>query len=120
MTGRLPDDVADVLAALLDASDPAHAALLRQVPHLSVSARCGCGCGTAYFALDTDAADPAPTGPGTVVAAEAALVTAAGEYPGEVLVFARDGHLAWLEVCSWSDDTEVTLAAARDWLRPRP
>ncbi|MEU2564684.1 hypothetical protein ABZ626_35930 [Streptomyces longispororuber] len=50
------------------------------------------------------------------MAAEAQLVTEAGECPGEVLVFTQGGYLSWLEVCSWSDD-EVTLAAARDWLQ---
>ncbi|MER5475029.1 hypothetical protein ABZX90_25960 [Streptomyces sp. NPDC002935] len=119
MTENLPADVADVLAAVLNADSPVHAALRRQVPHLSVRARCSCECGTAYFELDTSEVEPAPTGPGTVVAAEAQLVTAAGEYPGEVLVFTQAGYLSWLEVCSWSDDIEVTLAAARHWLQPR-
>ncbi len=61
----------------------------------------------------------APTAPGTVVAAEAQLVTEAGECPGEVLVFTQNGYLSWLEVCSWSDDIEVTLVAALRWLRTR-
>ncbi|WP_405715662.1 hypothetical protein OG264_38305 [Streptomyces xanthophaeus] len=59
----------------------------------------------------------APTGPGTVVAAEAQLVTGAGECPGEVPVFTQGGYMSWLEVCSWSDDIEVTLAGARHWLQ---
>ena len=120
MTERLPADVAEVLAAVLGTEDPVHVALRRQVPHLSVRARCACGCGTAYFALDTGDAEPAPTGPSTVVAAEAQLVTEAGACPGEVLVFTEAGYLSWLEVCSWSDDIEVTMDAARHWLRPRP
>jgi hypothetical protein len=114
----LPSDIADVLAAVLNSDSPVHAALRRQVPHLSVRSRCTCGCGTAYFALDTSEVEPAPTGPRTVVAAEAQLVTETGECPGEVLVFAQGGYLSWLEVCSWSDDIEVTLAAARHWLQP--
>ncbi|GAA3047849.1 hypothetical protein GCM10017562_07370 [Streptomyces roseofulvus] len=119
MPEPLPADVADVLAELLDPADPVHAVLLRQVPHLRVTGRCGCGCGTADFVLDTGEVEPAPTGdgPGTVVAAEAPLLTETGECPGEVLVFTQGGYLSWLEVCSWSDDIEVTLAAARDWLR---
>ncbi|MET9536943.1 hypothetical protein ABZY16_05480 [Streptomyces sp. NPDC006553] len=119
MNESLPADVADTLATVLDADNPVHVALRRQVPHLSVRARCTCGCGTAYFELDTSKVDPAPTGPSTVVAAEAHLVTEAGEYPGEVLVFTQGGYLSWLEVCSWSDDIEVTLAAARHWLQTR-
>ncbi|WP_371798038.1 hypothetical protein OHB02_28350 [Streptomyces albidoflavus] len=114
-----PADVADVLAAVLNTDHPVHVALRRQVPHLSVRARCTCGCGTAYFDLDTSDVEPAPTSPSTVVAAEAQLVTEAGECPGEVLVSTQDGYLAWLEVCSWSDDIEVTLAAARHWLQTR-
>ncbi|MET9904795.1 hypothetical protein [Streptomyces sp. NPDC006446] len=119
MTESLPADVADVLAAVLSADTPVHAALRRQIPRLSVRARCTCGCGTAHFELETCGVEPAPTGPGTVVAAEAQLVTAAGERPGEVLVFTEGGYLSWLEVCSWSDDIEVTLATARRWLQPR-
>ncbi|WP_426405199.1 hypothetical protein ACN9M0_38795 [Streptomyces sp. R-07] len=120
MTESLPADVADVLAAVLNTDSPAHVALRKQVPYLSVRGRCTCGCGTAYFELDTSKAEPAPTGPSTVVAAEAQLVTEAGERPGEVLVFTQGGYLSWLEVCSWSDDVEVTLAAARRWLQTRP
>ncbi|MEU0275671.1 hypothetical protein [Streptomyces sp. NPDC006307] len=119
MTGSLPADVADVLELVLDGDDPVHVALRRQVPHLGVRTRCTCGCGTAFFTLDADAVEPAPTGPGTVVAVEAQLVTEAGEWPGEVLVFTQGGYLSWLEVCSWSDDIEVTLSAARRWLRSR-
>lgn len=119
MTERLPADVADVLAAVLSTDDPVHVALRGQVPHLSVRERCTCGCGTAYFELDTSEAEPAPTDPSTVVAADAQLVTEAGECPGEVLVFTQGGYLSWLEVCSWSDDVEVTLAAARRWLQTR-
>ncbi|MEU6878895.1 hypothetical protein [Streptomyces sp. NPDC046712] len=79
MTESMPADVADVLAAVLNKDDPVHVALRRQVPHLSVRGRCTCGCGTAYFELDTSRAEPAPTGPSTVVAAEVQLVTEAGE-----------------------------------------
>ncbi|MEV4940613.1 hypothetical protein [Streptomyces zaomyceticus] len=119
MTESLPADVANVLAAVLTMDNPIHVALRRQVPHLSVRGRCTCGCGTAYFELDTSKVGPAPTGPSTVVAAEAQLVTEAGECPGKVLVFTQGGYLSWLEVCSWSDDIEVTLAAARRWLQTR-
>ncbi|MFI9772581.1 hypothetical protein ACIHJG_37925 [Streptomyces sp. NPDC052415] len=117
MIERLPADVAEALAAVLNADNPVHAALRKQIPHLSVRARCTCGCGTTYFDLDTSEAEPAPTGPGTVVAAEAQLVTEAGDCPGEVLLFTQDGYLSWLEVCSWSDDIHLTLAAARRWLQ---
>ncbi|AWW42965.1 hypothetical protein [Streptomyces cadmiisoli] len=119
MNESLPDDVADVLAAVLNGDTAVRIALRSQVPHLSVRARCTCGCGTAYFELDASKVDPAPTGPGTVVAAEVQLVTEAGECPGEVLVFTQGGYLSWLEVCSWSDDIAVSLAAARHWLQTR-
>ncbi|MGG2463869.1 hypothetical protein ACO0M4_29450 [Streptomyces sp. RGM 3693] len=118
MTDALPADVAEVLGALLGGDDPVHAALRDQVPHLRVYKRCTCGCGTAYFALDIAAVQPAPSGPGTKVVAEAPLYTETGECPGEVLIFAQAGYLSWLEVCSWSDDVEVTLAMAQQGLRP--
>ncbi|MEU6459731.1 hypothetical protein [Streptomyces sp. NPDC047065] len=118
MTGSLPDDVANVLDLVLHPDKPVHVALRRQVPHLRVLSHCKCGCGTAYFELDTDELEPARTGPGTVVAADVQLHTETGECPGEVLVFAQGGYLSWLEVCSWSDDIEVNLAAARRWLQP--
>ncbi|MFG2313226.1 hypothetical protein ACGFS9_31900 [Streptomyces sp. NPDC048566] len=113
MTDGLPEDVADVLDLVLNPDEPIHVALRRQVPQLRVQSRCQCGCGTAYFDLDADAVEPAPTRPGTVVAADVQLFTETGECPGEALVFAQGGYLSWLEVCSRSDDFEVTLAAAR-------
>jgi len=113
----LPADVASVLDALLDEADPAHALLRRQIPHLRVSGRCTCGCGTAYFELDTAAVESAPSGPGTVVAAEFQIYLVDGECPGEVLVFAENGYLSWLEVCSWSDTVDVTLATVQQSLR---
>ncbi|RST22369.1 hypothetical protein EF908_16885 [Streptomyces sp. WAC04770] len=118
MTDSLPEDVVDVLDHVLNSDEPAHGALRRQVPQLRVQSRCKCGCGTTYFGLDADAVEPAPTGPGIVVAADAQLFTETGECPGEVLVFAQGGYLSWLEVCSWSDDIEVNLVAARRWLQP--
>ncbi|MFB8044964.1 hypothetical protein ACFC8F_27165 [Streptomyces hydrogenans] len=111
MIERLPADVSEVLALVLDQDDPVHAALRAQVPHLRVTGRCGCGCGTADLALDTRSVEPAPVGVGRFVAAEAVLTTETGECPGKVLVFTEDGYLSWLEVCSWSDDIEVDLAA---------
>lgn len=118
MTMSLPDDVSDVLELILSADEPVHVALQRQVSHLSVQSRCACGCGTAYFELDTSEVEPAPTGAGTVAAADAQLYTETGDCPGEVLVFAQGGYLSWLEVCSWSDEIEVNLTAARRWLQP--
>ncbi|MEU9093544.1 hypothetical protein ACIOEW_30290 [Streptomyces sp. NPDC087901] len=117
MLESLPADVAFVLDALLDEADPAHAVLRRQIPHLRVSGRCTCGCGTAYFELDTTSVESAPSGPGTVVAAEARIYLTDGDCPGEVLVFAENGYLSWLEVCSWSDTVDVTLAIAQQSLR---
>ncbi|MFJ1754969.1 hypothetical protein [Kitasatospora sp. NPDC088134] len=132
MSESLPDDVADVLGVLLDGDGDGaregagegdgggggggsvRRALRAQVPQLRVRRRCGCGCGSAYFEqLDPAAVRPAACGPGTVVVAEALIRTEDGDCPGEVLVFAQGGYLSWLEVCSWSDTTEVTLALAR-------
>ncbi|MFB7673054.1 hypothetical protein ACFC26_16760 [Kitasatospora purpeofusca] len=115
MTGDLPSDVADVLGVLLDGDDPVHVALRAQIPHLRVSERCTCGCGTAYFDLDTTAVQPAPATP-SILIADAQICLENGDRPGEVLVFAQGGYLSWLEVCSWSDTTEVTLALAQRML----
>ncbi|KJY41382.1 hypothetical protein VR41_12875 [Streptomyces sp. NRRL B-1568] len=116
MSGALPADVAEVLGVLLGGEDPVHAALRAQMPHLRLAGRCTCECGTAYFDLDTTAVSPAQSGPGTMVAAEAQILTDNGDCPGEVLVFAQAGYLSWLEVCSWSDDIKVTLALAQQTL----
>jgi hypothetical protein len=113
----LPADVAFVLDAVLDETDPAHAVLRRQVPHLRVSGHCTCGCGTAYFELDTASVESAPSRPGTVVAAETQIYLEDGDCAGEVLVFAENGYLSWLEVCSWSDTVDVTLDTAQQSLR---
>ena len=117
MSRPLPAEVTETLDAMLDPADPVHRALRDQIPHLDVQGRCTCGCGTTYFAIDTDAVTPAPTGPNIVVAAGALLVTETGDCPGEILVFARNGFLSWLEVCSWADERDPTLADARRWLR---
>ena len=39
-------------------------------------------------------------------------MTEAGENPGEILVFTQNGYLSWLEVCSWTDERDLTLADA--------
>lgn len=117
MSQPLPAEVTEALDALLNANDPVHRALRAQIPHLGVRERCTCGCGTTYFEIDAGAVAPASTGPGTRVAAEAQAVTEAGEHVGEILVFAENGHLSWLEVCSWTDERDLTLADATRWLR---
>ncbi|MET9959494.1 hypothetical protein ABZ128_10500 [Streptomyces sp. NPDC006326] len=116
MTLGLPSDVADALDVLLGTEDATHLALRRQVPHLRMAGRCSCGCGTTDFDLDTDTVTAAPLPAGTVVAAEVQLYDTAEHCIGEVLAFARNGYLSWLEVCSWSDGP-VTLADALRMLR---
>lgn len=116
MTLGLPSDVADALGFLLGTEDETHQALRQQVPYLRVAGRCTCGCGTTYFDLDADAVTAAPSPAGTVVAAEAQLYDAEEHCIGEVLAFARNGYLSWLEVCSMSDST-VTLTHALQMLR---
>ncbi|MFI8106758.1 hypothetical protein [Streptomyces sp. NPDC086023] len=118
MPEPLPDDIAELLDILLNLDDPVQATLRTHVPHMRVENRCTCGCGTAYFALDTGLVSPADSGPGRVVAAERLIVTDDGDCRGEVLVFAEDGYLSWLEVCDWSDGAEVTLTLALQTLRP--
>ncbi|MFF9430746.1 hypothetical protein [Streptomyces sp. NPDC014746] len=117
MTPELPSDVADALGLLLGTGDATHQALRRQVPHLRISARCTCGCGTTYFGLDADAVPAAPSPAGTVVVAQAQLFDAEEDWIGEVLAFARNGYLTWLEICSITD-SPLTLTDALRMLRP--
>ncbi|MFJ6618328.1 hypothetical protein ACIQOW_12245 [Kitasatospora sp. NPDC091335] len=99
---QLPADVTRVLDALLPEGHPLRA----QVPRLRIECRCACGC-TAYF-----------TGPGTVTRAEVVAGAVIG-CDGEVLLFAEDGRLSWLEVCSWTDP-KLTLAEAARHLLGEP
>ncbi|MGW4392502.1 hypothetical protein [Streptomyces sp. NPDC004685] len=120
MSESLSDDVADVLEVVLNTDEPVHVALRRQVPHLRVKSRCRCGCGTAYFELNTSDVEPASTGSGTVVAADAQLYTEAGDCPGEVLVFIQGGYLSWLEVSSSSPKGQFFTGIWRSRCRSRP
>ncbi|WP_030061567.1 MULTISPECIES: hypothetical protein [Streptomyces] len=99
---RLPADVAHTLDALLPEGHPLRA----QVPLLRIESRCACGC-TAHF-----------TGPGNPARSEIVAEAALGD-DGEVLLFAEDGRLSWLEVCSWTDP-KLTLADADRFLRGEP
>ncbi|MEV7183789.1 hypothetical protein [Kitasatospora sp. NPDC093102] len=99
----LPTDVARVLDVLLPEGHPLRA----QVPHLRVESRCRCGCSTALFAGVEDGAR-------SEVVAEAAIGS-----DGEVILFAEDGRLSWLEVCSWTDP-KLTLVDAARFLRGEP
>ncbi|MGQ4270652.1 hypothetical protein [Nocardiopsis changdeensis] len=120
MIEDLPADVAGVLEAVLDPADPVHAALRAQAGRMRVGLRCGCGCGTADLeAVEGVApAEPVPGEAGLRIAVQALLYEGDGGCPGEVLVFVRDGRLAWVEVAWWSDAT-VTLAEAARMLRAR-
>ncbi|MEU9044171.1 MULTISPECIES: hypothetical protein [unclassified Kitasatospora] len=100
---QLPDDIVRTLDGLLPEGHPLRA----QVPHLRVESRCRCGCSTALFAGVEDGAR-------SEVVAEAAIGS-----DGEVLLFAEDGRLSWLEVCSWSDP-KLTLADAARYLLGEP
>ncbi|MGW1172361.1 hypothetical protein ACWD4P_01405 [Kitasatospora sp. NPDC002543] len=103
LPASLPADVARVLHALLPEGHPLRA----QVPDLRVESRCRCGCSTALFAGVADGAR-------SEVVAEAAIGS-----DGEILLFAEDGRLSWLEVCSWSDP-KLTLADAARFLDGEP
>ncbi|MFE4515325.1 hypothetical protein ACFRMQ_14180 [Kitasatospora sp. NPDC056783] len=99
----LPADVAQVLDVLLPEGHP----LRDQLPHLRVESRCRCGCSTALFAGVEDGAR-------SDVVAEATIGS-----DGEVFLFAEDGRLSWLEVCSWTDP-KLTLADAARFLGGEP
>lgn len=114
----LPEDVAATLSHLLQPHDPVHAALLTQIAHATVQSRCGCGCATVYFDLDVGVVAPGPVDPARhPIVAEAGIVAPDGQHVGEVLVFARDGYLSWLEVCSWSD-VPITALPPLDQIEP--
>ncbi|MER5641996.1 hypothetical protein ABT095_34305 [Kitasatospora sp. NPDC002227] len=112
------EDTLRLLDTLLRPDDPVHAVLRTHVPHLRVTSVCGCGCDSPSFELDTTLVEPAQVEPGTGIVAEADFVTAEGVHAGEVLVFARGGYLSWLEVCTWDETVEVTVATARQLLCP--
>ncbi|MFI8454002.1 hypothetical protein [Kitasatospora sp. NPDC085464] len=99
---QLSADVRHTLDVLLPDGHPLRA----QIPHLRIRARCACGC-TVHF-----------TGPDPAARPEIAAETDLGE-DGEVLLFAEDGRLSRLEVCSWTDP-KLTLADAARFLRGEP
>ncbi|MEV7123864.1 hypothetical protein [Kitasatospora griseola] len=117
MTEHLPPDIAEALDALLGDDDPVHLALRAQMPLLRVHGRCPCECGTTYSDLDTAAVQPMPSGPRTVLAAQAPICTENGGRPGEVpgLHPGRPPLLAGGLLLG--DDTKVTPALARRTLR---
>ncbi|MFK0136814.1 hypothetical protein [Streptomyces murinus] len=113
----LPADLVHVLDAVLSTVEDPRLALGLQTRHLWVRTRCACGCDSADFSLDTAAVAPAPAVTGTRVVAETELFGTGGETVGEVLVFAEDGYLSRLEVCSWGDEL-LTLTDAHRILCP--
>ncbi|MFI8519922.1 hypothetical protein ACIGEZ_19090 [Streptomyces sp. NPDC085481] len=115
MTDALPPDLAFALDALLDDDDPVHEALRRQLPHLRTAGCCSCGCGTTDFALDTSAVPPAPAEDGVRTVAGRLFEAEDGSLLGELVLFAQDGYLSWLEVCDLTaldSDVKVTLELA--------
>lgn len=52
------------------------------------------------------------------IVVEAAIVAPDGRQFGEVLVFAHNGCLSWLEVCSWTDAAAITSLPPPDQLEP--
>ena len=92
----------DVLIALLTYADFAgRAALLDQVDGARVVGACGCGCATVDLAVGACKQSDSVAYP---IPSEATVVDAQGEAIGGVLVFARDGRLAQLEVYSYADE----------------
>jgi hypothetical protein len=89
-------------------------ALLPQVDHARVVGRCACGCASVDLAVD---GRPAGDAPMVTVTPDFFWTEPGGGLCG-VLVFAKGGTLAGLEV--WSVDGEATPTAlpALDQLRP--
>lgn len=117
----MPEHVHALLDAMLSREDPHHLALRAQLPHLWSEPGCGCGCLTVNFGHDDRAPaahhpDPDAFRASGGIVAEAGIVTADGEFPGEILLFVRDGYLSWLEFCTWGDEN-LTVPPTPDQLR---
>lgn len=111
--GYLPADLADVLAEVLNTNDPVDVALRRQ-------SRTSASKGAAHAGAvpPTSNSTPArwslhPPAPALSWRPKRSSSPGPHECPGEVPVFTQGGYMSWLEVCSWSDDIEVTLKPAR-------
>ncbi|HEV2790364.1 MAG TPA: hypothetical protein VGV69_03595 [Solirubrobacterales bacterium] len=101
-----PEETA-VIRVLLDHADfDGRAELLAQVPTAKVVGRCGCGCATVELAVDRAPADDAVPRP---IPNQATIFDEVGDPIGGVLLFAKDGCLAELEVYSFGKEPIATL-----------
>jgi hypothetical protein len=75
--------------------------LLAQVPSARVIGGCRCGCASVALRVDRD---PSAESVATPIPNEATVLDPEGSPIGGVLLFARDGCLAELEIYSFEDD----------------
>ncbi len=100
-----PRTLSDAEAAVLDlvlSEDFEGVAELRdQAGTATVVGRCDCGCPSVDLAVGTEG--PRSPFAGTVLPAEGRIEPVGVEPPGEVLVFAMDGWLSYLEYVFYGD-----------------
>jgi hypothetical protein len=99
---------------LLEHGNSAAAEYLSQISHARVASRCPCGCASIDFAVH-GRLPPLPAG--TKILADYVWQDAAGRWFG-VIVFARGGVLAGLEV--WSVDGSAVASTLPDVGALRP
>ncbi len=75
--------------------------LREQARTVTVVGRCDCGCPSVELAVDAQA--PKSQYAGTVLPTEGRIEPVGIEPPGEVLLFAKDGRLSYLEYVFYGD-----------------
>lgn len=98
----LNEDVLRTLELILSEDTPAVRAYRAQIPHTRMTVGCTCGCPSAYLRVDEEAVEAAPPGQESPVVASRSVVSAAGDWIGEALVFGN-GYLHDLEVSHFPD-----------------
>ncbi|MFD7560946.1 MULTISPECIES: hypothetical protein [unclassified Streptomyces] len=98
----LGEDVRRTLELILGEDTPVVRAYRAQIPHTRMTVGCTCGCPSTYLLVDREAVPAAPATPGAPVVASRSVLSAAGDWIGEALVFG-DGYLHDLEVSHFPD-----------------
>jgi hypothetical protein len=106
----LTDKERELIHFLLDHGSRAAASYANQLPKVSVVGRCDCGCPTIELAVDGRAASPRSP--------SAILAEAAGRSPEGVSVLvilhAREGKIAELEIAPLGDEGEFSIPRIKD------
>jgi hypothetical protein len=110
-----PEERATLLALLNYADFDGRDALLAQVDAARVVGFCGCGCATVDISVESE---PSTTSVAHPIPNEAVVLDDDGDGIGGVLVFARDGYLAGLEVYDFNG-VPISPLPSTDRLRVR-